>query len=150
MKLSELTYKEINDAINYNPETGAFIWKIDVSRNVKAGSVAGTMKNSRHKTTGQVKSYLYIRYKDREMVGSRVAWLLSNKEWPDRSVMFIDGDTTNLKINNLRLSIHTSSVICADGRKSRKMSKISQRHYGLKRYYGMSISDYAEIGRAHV
>jgi hypothetical protein len=144
MKLTELTYDEVSEAIAYVPQTGEFTWKADVSRNIKKGFVAGTFKSCRHKSTGAIKSYLYIRYKDREMVGSRVAWLLHYGVWPDRSVMFVDGNTRNLKIENLRLASFQTTVISKDGRNSRKMSKSAQRHYGLQRYYGLSLTDYAE------
>lgn len=147
MKLADLTFDEINEAIAYDPEAGVFTWKLNVSRNVKANSVAGTFKNCRHRTTGQVKSYLYIRYKDREMVGSRIAWLLQTGSWPSQSVMFEDGNTKNLQWKNLKLSSFKSGSKIIDGRRSYRMSKEAQRHYGLKRYYGMSISDYAEMYR---
>ena len=147
MKLQELSYDEVFEAIAYNPETGAFNWKLDVSRNVKKGMVAGTLKSTRHRTTKQTKSYLYIRYKDREMVASRVAWLLHHGVWPDRSVMFADGDTTNLKASNLKLSNFTTNVINTDGRKTRKMAKEVMQNYGLQRYYGMTITQYAEMFR---
>lgn len=144
MKLEELSYNEVFEAIAYDPDEGTFSWKIDVSKKIKKGSAAGSVKNTRHRTTKQPKAYLYIRYKDQEMVASRVAWLLHNGEWPTRSVMFADGDTKNLKISNLRLSKFTTSVIKTDGRVSRKMSKDTVRHYSLKRYYGMSLAEYAE------
>ena len=147
MKLPELTFDEVNEAIAYDPETGIFNWKVDVSNNVKKGSVAGTVKNCRHRTTGQTKSYLYIRYRDREMVGSRIAWLLNYGEWPVQSIKFDDGDTTNLRIANLKMSMFKSGKKIVDGRTSYKMSKEAQRHYGLKRYYGISVSDYAEMYR---
>lgn len=145
MKAQELTFDELNAVIAYDPETGVFTWKDDVSNNVKKGSVAGTFKNCRHKTTGQTKTYLYIRYSGREMVGSRVAWLLSYGEWPVQSVTFSDGDTTNLRLSNLKLSKFKSNVVKQDGRRNYRMSKDAQRHYGLMRYYGISINQYAEM-----
>ncbi len=147
MKQEELTLEELNSVLSYDPETGVFVWKKDVSNNVKKGSVAGTFKNCRHRTTDQIKSYLYVRYDGREMVGSRVAWLLSYGEWPVQSVQFIDGDTTNLRLNNLKLSKFKSVVVKSEGRRNYKMSKDAQRHYGLKRYYGISVADYAEMFR---
>ena len=147
MKLQELSYDEVSEAIAYNPETGEFVWKRDVSKNVKKGMAAGVFKNSRHRSTGQIKSYLYIRYKDREMVGSRIAWLLHYGAWPDRSVMFVDSDTTNLKISNLRLSDKVTKTIGQDGRTAYRISRDKQRHYSLKRYYGLSLNDYAEMYR---
>lgn len=147
MKLPELSYDEVLKAIAYDPESGRFVWKLDVSRNVKKGEAAGSFKNCRHRTTGQIKSYLYIRYKDREMVGSRVAWLLHYGVWPDRSVMFVDGNTSNLRIANLRLSDLTTKIIGGNGRQTRKITREKQRHYSLKRYYGISVGDYAEMYR---
>jgi Recombination endonuclease VII/HNH endonuclease len=147
MKLQELSYDEVSEAIAYDPETGVFIWKMDVSRNIKKGTAAGTIKSTRHRSTGQTKSYLYIRYKDREMVASRVAWMLHYGVWPDKSVMFKDGDTANLKISNLRLSNSTTRTIGPDGRVINRTTREKQRHYSLKRYYGMSLNDYAEMYR---
>lgn len=148
MKVCELTYDELSEALDYNPLTGAFTWKIDVARNVKKGSPAGSLKTLRVRTTGQVRKYLYIRLRDREMVASRVAWLLYYKEWPSRSVMCIDGNSENLKIDNLRLAQFEWSRASNDGRKSCKIPKEYSRGYGLKRYYGLSIAEYAEKFRA--
>lgn len=145
MKIQELTFDELNSVIAYDPEEGVFTWKVDVSNNVKRGSVAGTFKNCRHRTTGQTKTYLYLRYNGREMVGSRVAWLLSYGEWPAQSVTFADGDTTNLRLENLKLSKFKSNIVNKDGRRNYRMSKEAQRHYGLKRYYGMSVNEYSEM-----
>ena len=147
MKMQELSYNEVFEAIAYNPATGEFTWRLDASKNVKKGTAAGTLKNSRHRSTGQVKSYLYIRYRDQEMVGSRIAWLLHYGVWPDRSVMFVDKNTTNLKIENLKLSEFTTKKISPDGLVSRKISREKQRQYSLKRYYGLSLNDYAEMYR---
>jgi hypothetical protein len=148
MKLQELSHNEVSEAIAYDPKTGSFIWKVDASKNIKKGMAAGTVKSTRHRTTGQTKSYLYIRYKDREMVASRVAWLLHYGVWPERSVMFVDGVTTNLRVSNLKLSNFTTTVISMDGRKNRKMAKEVMQNYGLQRYYGMTITQYAELFRA--
>lgn len=148
MVIEALKFEELNDALSYNPDTGEFVWKIDVARNVKAGTPAGTFKTFRHKTSGEPKTYLYIRYKDREMVASRVAWFLHYGEWPERLVQFADGDTKNLRISNLKLSMFPSKVIKNEGRRSYRMSKDAQRHYGLKRYYGLSVAEYAEMFKA--
>jgi hypothetical protein len=147
MVVSELTFDELSEALAYDPNTGEFTWKIDVARNVKAGSSAGTFKSFRHKTSGEKKTYLYIRYKDREMVATRVAWFLHYGEWPPQIVQFVDGDTKNLRIANLKLSMFPSKIIKKDGRRHHKMSKEASRHYGLKRYYGLSVAEYAEMFR---
>lgn len=143
MNLPELTFEDLDAAVSYNSETGEFVWKVSPSKQIKAGEVVGGWKTVRT-TTGEVKKYLYITYLNRSMIASRVAWLLHYKEWPNTAVQFIDGDTSNLRISNLKLAMFTTKVVSKDGRKSRKMSPEAQRHYGLKRFYGMTLGEYAE------
>jgi hypothetical protein len=145
-KLPELTYVELEEVIAYDPEAGTFVWKKDVARNIKAGTEAGGISFPTSKTNGEKpRAYRYIRYKGREMVASRVAWMLFHKEWPPRSVQFVDGDSSNLKITNLRLAKFPSKVICTEGRRDYRQSKEAMRHYGLTSNYGISLTDYSEM-----
>jgi hypothetical protein len=149
MNVPELTFEEVYRALDYSPETGSFRWKLDPGKNIKTGDMAGVWKSLRIKSTGEEKKYLYITYKGRAMIATRLAWLLHYKEWPDTSIQFLDNDTTNLRIGNLVKSKFPTRKVSSEGRKLHKMSKEAQRHYGLKRYYGISIADYAEMFRAH-
>jgi hypothetical protein len=144
MKIPELTYEELSEAVAYDPETGVFTWKISPSKQIRVGEVVGGWKTVRT-SSGETKRYLYVTYANRSMIASRVAWLLHYKVWPETAVQFIDGDTANLKINNLRLAAFPTNKVSQDGRTTRKMSNDAQRHYGLKRYYKMSLSEYAEM-----
>ena len=47
IKQIPLTYEEASSKISYDPDTGIFTWLVDVARNVKAGSVAGSFKNTK-------------------------------------------------------------------------------------------------------
>ena len=143
MKLPELTFEELNDAVAYDAETGVFTWKVSPSKQIKAGTVIGGWKTVRV-TTGEIKKYLYITYLNRSMIASRVAWLLHYGVWPQTAVQFVDGDTANLRISNLKLAMFQTNKVSQDGRRSYKQSSDAQRHYGLKRYYGMSLNEYAE------
>lgn len=143
MNIPELTFEELNDAVAYDAETGVFTWKVSPSKQIKAGTVIGGWKTVRV-TTGEIKKYLYITYLNRSMIASRVAWLLHNGVWPQTAVQFVDGDTTNLRMSNLKLAMFQTNKVSKNGRTSRKMSSDAQRHYGLKRYYGMSLNEYAE------
>ena len=40
-KVPLLSHQQILDALDYNPATGVFKWKISPAKNVKAGTVAG-------------------------------------------------------------------------------------------------------------
>lgn len=146
MKSSKLTFDEINEALAYNELTGELVWKISPGPRYKAGSFAGTWK-SRTISTGEVRSYLYIVYKGRTFTASQVIWLLKTGEWPEDTVLFVDGNSKNLRFDNLKLPQLPSKKNIIAGIKIRKMSKEAQRHYGLKRHYGISIADYAEMYR---
>ena len=145
MKVAELTYEQLNEVIAYNPDEGTFTWKVSVGKNIKAGATAGAWKGSRNKVTGETKQYLYIVYLGREMTASRVAWLLSYREWPSTVVQFIDGDNTNFKLSNLKLAMFKSERVAKEGRVRHKMSPEASRHYGLKRHYKISLTEYTQM-----
>jgi Recombination endonuclease VII/HNH endonuclease len=145
MKQEELTYDQMNAAIKYDPDNGLFFWKIIPGKGMEVGDPAGAWKRLNVKKTGEVKEYLYITYLGRNMVATRVAWLLTNGEWPSRTIQFVDGDTTNLRISNLKLAMFESKKVSKDGRKIHKMTKEAARHYGLKRHYGITLTEYAAM-----
>jgi hypothetical protein len=141
-----LTFEDVSAKLSYDAAIGVFTWKVSVARNVKAGSVAGSFKNTKSsRTSGKKTNYLYIRINHYEMPASRVAWLLHHGEWPSSNVIFKDGDTTNLKIENLVLGKFPGEKIIRNGRATTKMSTDAMRHYGLKRYYGIDLAKYQEM-----
>lgn len=148
MKIAELTYDQLNEVISYDPDAGTFTWKVSTGKNIKAGVAAGSWKGVRSKTTGDIRKYLYIIYLGREMTAARVAWLLSYREWPSTVVQFIDGDNTNFKLSNLKLAMFESNKVNTEGRRSHKMTREASRHYGLKRHYGITLTEYTEMYNA--
>jgi Recombination endonuclease VII/HNH endonuclease len=139
------TAAQMSEVLSYDPETGRFVWLVDVARNVKAGSEAGCVKGTRvSPKTGKENRYRYIRFGDREFPAARVAWLLHHGEWPKGNIMFKDGDTSNLRFANLSLKT-VEVTVERDGIKYRTMTKDAMRHYGLKRYYGLTIAEYGKM-----
>lgn len=146
VKPASLSYEEVSSRIDYDPNTGIFRWKVDASKNVKAGSIAGTFKSSaKRKKTGEQLKYLYIKINHYEFTASRIAWLLTYKVWPEFNVLFADGDPANLKIENLKEGKFKTIAEGPPGRRRYKMSAEAQRHYGLKRYYGIDLAKYQEM-----
>ena len=146
IKQIPLTYAEVASKLSYDAETGIFTWKVDVARNVKAGSIAGSFKNTRtSNTAGKKANYLYIRINHYEIPAARVAWLLHHGEWPNTNVIFQDKDTTNLRISNLALGRFPYEKVVRGDRVTSKMSTEAMRHYGLKRYYGIDLAKYQEM-----
>lgn len=145
-KINPLTFDDLNSAIAYDSEAGTFTWRINAARNVKAGMSAGCAKGTRFsKKHNRDVRYIYIRLNDFEVPAARVAWLLHYGAWPAGNIQFDDGNTENLKIKNLKEGKTYHVTTDADGIKSRKMTKEAQRHYGLKRYYGMTGEEYGEM-----
>ena len=143
VKATNVSVDELCRVLNYDADAGNLTWKVSLSSRSQAGHQAGTwlkMQNGR--------DYLSITYQGRKMSAAQIAWALYHKAWPDRSVFYIDGDPKNLKISNLKLADHKAIRIKREnGSIGYHMSKDQQRHYGLMRYYGISIGDYAEMYR---
>lgn len=147
IKSMDLTYEELFEAIDYNPETGKMVWKINPCRRIKAGAEVGTFKSGRVSTkTGKKYAYRYVRFKEQETPAGRVAWMLTHREWPETVVQYKDDDPSNLRLDNLELGkFPTVKGFHPDGRKSYKMSKEAMRHNGLRRYYGLTPEQYGDM-----
>lgn len=144
-KVTHLSYEQVATKLTYDPDTGALIWRVNVAKNIKAGDSAGCFKGVRvNKKTGREVRYLYVRLDNTDTPAARLVWLLSKGEWPDGNVLFVDDDPSNLRLNNLRLARFPASAGSRGEKKTRKMSFEAQRHYGLKRYYGLSLQEYGE------
>ena len=140
-KAVDFTYEDLAKVLDYDPLTGEFTWKVSVSSRALAGGLAGVRQRMQNG-----KDYLSITYRGRKMSGAQVAWLFLTKEWPDRSVFFIDENPDNLRASNLKIAEHKAIRITdKDGKTSYKMSAEQARHYGLARYYGISYTEYAEM-----
>lgn len=140
----DLTFEEMSAAFSYDAIAGTFTWKIAPSRRVKPGDDAGFFKNVRARS-GKKIVYKYISLHGLTTPAARVAWLLQTGAWPKSNIQFKDSDTLNLKWENLEEG-KFPAVRDNSGHVTRyKMSKEAQRHYGLKRYYGLSGEQYGQM-----
>jgi len=89
----ELTIKELHNALDYNPETGIFIWKIRPANCVHLGDVAGRKK---------IVTYIDIRLFGRIYLAHRLAWFYMYGKWPTKSIDHINGIKIDNRIFNLR------------------------------------------------
>jgi hypothetical protein len=90
-----LTAERLRELLDYDPETGRFIWRKDhpTAKHIKAGSVAGT-KNGR--------GYWVIGVAGAKYVAHRLAWLYVTGEWPAHLVDHENGDRLDNRFANLR------------------------------------------------
>ena len=89
-----LTIEQLKNALNYDANTGVFIWKTRPSKAVKVGDVAGCVE----KRIG----YVTIGIAKRIYKAHRLAWLYAYGEWPKGLIDHINGNKADNRIANLR------------------------------------------------
>lgn len=93
MAKTDLTAERLREILDYNSETGVFIWKERLSQGSKTRTVAGGVG---------VAGYSRIGIFGRRYTSHRLAWLHVYGEWPKFEVDHINGDRTDNRICNLR------------------------------------------------
>ena len=100
-----MTQDELKQHLNYNPETGVFVWRYNPNRNAQwnfmwPGKVAGSVTE---------KGYCRIRLLNKGIRAHRLAFLYVYGYMP-KEVDHIDGDKLNNKIDNLRDVTHSENM----------------------------------------
>jgi len=85
--------KSLRSMLDYDPDTGIFRWRMQPSRNVNAGAVAGSVKYL---------GYISIRVNRTDFMAHRLAWLYTHGVMPTHDIDHINGDKTDNRIRNLR------------------------------------------------
>lgn len=93
-KVHKLTHERLLEALDLDPATGIFVWKIPRSNRVKVGSRAGVFH---HASGGR-----YISIDNEKFMAHRLAFFYVTKRWPNTDVRPLDGDYDNCAITNLQ------------------------------------------------
>lgn len=144
-KIPHLTHDQVRSALDYNPATGQFVWKISPAKNVKSGTKAGG--------NGKGKGYSYIRLDGVEVTEPRMAWFYMTGEWPDRRVRFKNGDKNDCRFENLTLFNGIGGEYDYKTRKGRlayqKAYRQATPHIGkghsLRASFGISFEEYNKM-----
>jgi len=147
-RVPSLTHQQVRDALDYNPATGEFVWKISPAKNVKSGTRAGGYSKSN--------SYRYIRLFGEEVTESRLAWFYMTGEWPKRRVRFKNGNLDDCRFENLTLFNGIGGEFdhkTSEGRKAylrayRSKTPLIQKSRALRDSFNLSLDQYSEMLKA--
>lgn len=93
MAAAILTQARLRELLDYNPETGVFIWRISRQGHRKAGDTAGYR---------QPNGYVKITLDQHRVMAHRLAWLYVHGAWPLQHIDHINGDPADNRLANLR------------------------------------------------
>jgi hypothetical protein len=147
-----LTFDELNAILHYDPETGKIFWKSKTAKKIMVGMEAGCVHRTKAREDGGG-YYRYIRVLKKSIPAARVAWLLHYGEWPVGKIQFVDGNTLNLTIVNLRLANslpgtfdHSDPGSRADYmREHREAFPMEWKDTHLQRTFGISLAEYGQM-----
>ena len=145
-KVPSLTHQQVRDALDYNPATGVFVWKISPAKNVKPGVVAGSSGGK----------YRYIRLSGEEVTDTRLAWFYMTGAWPERRVRFKNGNSKDCRFDNLTLFNGLAGKFdhkTREGRQAyqnayRAKTPNQQKARALRDSFGLSLDKYNEMFEA--
>jgi len=100
MTPQERKVMELEEILDYNPQTGSLTWK--VRRGSKGAGTIASYKNT--------KGYVGICIDRKHMKAHRVAWLMTYGELPNGDIDHIDGNPSNNKLDNLRDVSHSANI----------------------------------------
>lgn len=101
----ELTQEYLKECLDYNPDTGTFIWKQRPLHHFKC--IKSQNRNNRifsEVVAGNAceRGYLRITINGKRYMAHHLAWMLAYGGFPANQIDHIDGDPSNNKISNLR------------------------------------------------
>lgn len=88
----QITQQVLHKLLNYDPETGVFLWRVSRPNGVVPGHIAGWSQDGYTKISLMGKNY----------GAHRLAWLYVYGKWPTHGVDHISGDRSDNRIQNLR------------------------------------------------
>ena len=91
--MKKITYEEVHELFDYNPETGIFTNRITRGKIAKKGKVAGCLSDT---------GYWIIKVNGKNYRAHRLAWLFIHGYFPEHQIDHINRIRTDNRLCNLR------------------------------------------------
>lgn len=88
-----LSHARLCEVLSYCPDTGIFVWKIRLSKRVRAGRQAGCLRQD---------GYIDINIDRESFLAHRLAWFYIHGVWPDDAIDHVNREKTDNRLSNLR------------------------------------------------
>jgi len=95
-----ITLERLKELVEYSPETGLFLWRVQMNSAAPVGSIAGTVRPD---------GYRGIRIDKRHYFAHRLAWFYVHGEWPALYLDHINCDRADNRIKNLRVATRSQN-----------------------------------------
>lgn len=98
---AELTAERLRELLDYDPETGVFVWRVGRRGKGALGSVAGSLGP---------RGYLRLTVDSQDYRAHRAAWLYVHGRWPAAELDHINGQRDDNRLGNLREATHAENM----------------------------------------
>jgi hypothetical protein len=132
LTMKELTVDRLRELLDYNPETGEFVWKVGRKGTKGKGSIAGNI----NKDTG----YIHIGIDGKRYKAHRLAWYHHFGEWPRLEISHLDNVKVNNSITNLKDTNHSDNKHNDSAVRSDKTSELPRGVYPSGKGFKAQIS----------
>lgn len=147
--MSLLTAERAREMLDYNPETGVFVWKTRPLSHFKSEANQTTWnKKCSGKVAGHRDAIGYVSIRiDRKPYGAhRVAWLMMTGSWPSDKIDHRDLDRSNNKFANLREATHSENIT---NTRARRDSASGRKGVHLHKHSGLWHATIMKHGKKH-
>ncbi len=145
--MPEITLDRVREAVDYDPTTGWFTWRIKTGKSVVIGKRAGSVDPN---------GFRYIRIDKKDFLAQRLAWFYVNGEWPKQKLKHQDEDRDNNRLVNIievagsgkfpsQFDFSTKEGRYAYRRAHRAENTDMYRDKDLRKNFGIDLTEYRRM-----